>query len=188
MVEPVVEVQFGELFRADDQQVLGILLLSGSGEIEGAGDHDRPVDEDDLVVGDGMLGINVGGDAGVHEKGERRVSLVLLTLVEDHLYLDPSPVCLEQGVGDRSGGEGVSLDEDLRPSPIDLPYDGRGASVLRAEIDLDRREMTSVDVNGAGRRAPEEHSGEQNKGADGKDRDKTIRNGPPDAIGLDYHL
>lgn len=188
MVEPVVKVQPGEFFRADDQQVLGIFLLGGLGEIEGAGNHNRPVDEDDLVVGDGVLAVDVGGDAGVPEKGERGVSLAPLTLVEDHLHLDPAPVRLEQSVGNRGGGEGVSLDEDLRTGPIDLPYDGRGAAVLRAEIDLDRREMTGVDGNGAGRRAPEERDGEQNEGADGKDRDKTIRNGPPDAIGLEYHL
>lgn len=187
MVTPVVKVLLGELLRADDQQVLGVFLLGCFGEVEGAGDHDRPVDEDNFVMGDGMLRVDVSGNAGVGEKGERRVSLALLTLVEDHLHLDPPPVRLEQGAGDRRRGEGVSLDKDLRPGPIDLLHNGRGAAAVRAEIDRDRREMNAVDIDGAGRRTPEQQYGEEDQGAYGYDRDKATKNSVLDTSGLDRH-
>ena len=51
VVLPVVEVGFGEFLRPDDEEILGILLLGGLREVERTRDDDRPVDDDDLVVG-----------------------------------------------------------------------------------------------------------------------------------------
>ena len=138
--------------RPDDEEVLGVLLLGGLREVERTGDDDRPVDDDDLVVGDGVLGVDIGGDAGVREKGRRRVLLRPLALVEDHFDLDPPLVRLEQGLGDRGGGEGVGLDADLRAGLADLPDDRLGGAVAGAEIDLDRRDAADVDFDGPGRR------------------------------------
>lgn len=69
VVLPVVKIRFDEVRRADDEEVLRVLLLGCLGEVERAGDDDRPVDKDDLVVGNGMLGIDVSRDAGIHQKG-----------------------------------------------------------------------------------------------------------------------
>jgi len=100
---PVFEVGFGQLLRADDQEVLRVLLLGGLCEIERAGDDDRTVDEDDLVVGNGVLFVDVGRDAGMRQKGRRRVPLGLLTLVEDRLDLYAAFVGLEERLRDRKG-------------------------------------------------------------------------------------
>ena len=69
MALPVFEVGFGQLLRTDDQEVLRVLFLGGLCEVERAGDDDRPVDEDDLVVGNGVLFVDVGRDAGIRQKG-----------------------------------------------------------------------------------------------------------------------
>src|SRR6266511_662425 len=45
--------------------VLRILLLGGLGVIERAADDDFPIDDDDLIVRNRMLGIDQGGNAGV---------------------------------------------------------------------------------------------------------------------------
>lgn len=105
VVLPVVEIGFDEVFRADNEEVLCVLLLGGLGEVEGAGDHDRPVDKDDLVMGDSVLGIDIGRNAGIHQKSGRRVLPGLLTLIKDHFDLDPPLVRVEQGLCDRGGGE-----------------------------------------------------------------------------------
>ena len=172
MALPVFEVRLGELFRADDQQVLRVLLLGRLGEVERAGDYDRPVDDDDLVVGDGMPGVDVGRDAGVRQKGGRRVLLGLLALVEDCLDLHAAPVGLEQGLGDRGGGEGVGLDEDLGASPVDLPDDRVRCAVVGAEIDLDRG-VADVHVEGQSGVAAEKKDEEE----DDAGRDETAHTG-----------
>ena len=48
--------------------VLRILLLGGLGVIERAADDDFPIDDDDLIVRNRMLGIDQGGNAGVGQE------------------------------------------------------------------------------------------------------------------------
>ena len=50
------------------QQVLGVLLLGGLGEIERPGDQRLRVDDHDLVVGDGMLVVDVGRNTSVRDE------------------------------------------------------------------------------------------------------------------------
>ena len=156
----------------DDQEVLRVLLLGRLGEVERAGDHDRPVNEDDLVVGDSVLVVDVGRDAGVRQKGRRRVLLGLLALVENRLDFHAAPVGFEQGLGDRGGGEGVGLDEDLGTGPVDLPDDGLRRAVVGAEIDLDR-DVADVHVEGQGGGAAEKKDEEE----DDAGRDETAHTG-----------
>ncbi len=78
MLEPVVDVIGGELFGGDDQEVLGISFFGSLCEIERAGDDDRLVDYDDLVVGDGVPVVDKSGDAVI---GEERGAGVFLGAV-----------------------------------------------------------------------------------------------------------
>ena len=62
----VVEVEPGEGFVAvEDQQVLGVGVLGGFGEVEAAGDEGSPVQDQDLVVGDGVVPVDPDRYAGV---------------------------------------------------------------------------------------------------------------------------
>ena len=67
---PVRRVGLGELGGVvDHQQVLGIFLLRGLAEIEAPGDDGGFVDHHDLVMGDGVGGIDEGRDSLVGQKG-----------------------------------------------------------------------------------------------------------------------
>jgi hypothetical protein len=50
-------------------QVLGILLLCRLREVERSGNDSRLVDDDDLVMRDGVLFVDVGRDTGITQKG-----------------------------------------------------------------------------------------------------------------------
>lgn len=75
---------------------------------------------------------------------------------------------------------------DLRSGPVDLPNDCRSGAIAGAEIHFDRRYVADVDFDGPGHRTPEERHEEQDQGAYGEDRDKTIENGTPDTMGLEH--
>lgn len=73
---PVRRVGLGELGGAvDHQQILGVFLLRSLGEIETPSDDRGFVDHHDLVVGDGVSGIDEGGDALVGQECGRSVLL-----------------------------------------------------------------------------------------------------------------
>jgi hypothetical protein len=59
---PVGHVFLGHRLISNDDQVLRITLLGTLGEVEAAGDDGFPVDDDDLVVGNGVLIVNPDGD------------------------------------------------------------------------------------------------------------------------------
>ena len=84
-----IVVILGEQVRVilDDQEVLGVAFLGGLGEVEGARDHRRAVDHHDLVVGDGVLRVEVGWNAGVIKERRARLLLGPLALVQDHADL-----------------------------------------------------------------------------------------------------
>src|SRR4051812_14110871 len=67
----------------DDEEVLGVALLGGLGEVEGTGEHGLAVDEDDLVVGDRVLVVDEDGDVVVEEERRRAVVGGAVGLVED---------------------------------------------------------------------------------------------------------
>lgn len=103
---PVGRICLGEFGGVvDHQQVLGILLLRGFGEIETSGDDSGFVDQHDLVVGDGVGGIDEGRNSFIGEEGGRGVPLRLLALVQNDLDIDSSLFCIDQRLGDRGRGE-----------------------------------------------------------------------------------
>src|SRR6266480_4092637 len=55
----------------DDQEILRVALLGGLGEVEGAGEHSRAVEDHDLVVGDGVLVVDEHGDVVIEQKRRR---------------------------------------------------------------------------------------------------------------------
>lgn len=57
------------IVTTDDEQVLGILFFCGLREVERSGNDSRLVDDHDLVVRDGVLFVNVGGDTGITQEG-----------------------------------------------------------------------------------------------------------------------
>ena len=70
---PVGGVFGSEAGTADHQEVFRVVLLGGFGEIESAR-HDRlVVDNHDLVVGDGVLGVDLRRDARMDHEIRRRV-------------------------------------------------------------------------------------------------------------------
>jgi hypothetical protein len=90
--------QLGCVF--DHQQVLRVLLFSGFGEIEGAGDDRGPVDHHDFVVGDGVLGVNERLDTRVDQERGGAVLLRLLRFIEDGEHVDATFVRVDQRFGD----------------------------------------------------------------------------------------
>ena len=105
-----------------DQQVLGVFVLCGRGEVETAGDQHRTVDDHDLVVGDGVLGVDQDRDAGVGKEGGGGVPGGGVALVQDGLDLHAAFPGIKQRLGDRLRGEGVRLNQDLLPGAVDLRH------------------------------------------------------------------
>jgi hypothetical protein len=84
MVLPILNIDPHQSFVSNNQHILSIFLLGRFGEVEGAGDHHGPIDDHDLVVSDGMLGIDVGEDlaffmnvADVNEYAWTSISVLL---------------------------------------------------------------------------------------------------------------
>ena len=73
MLLPILDINLRQSSISNNQHILSILLFSRFGEIEAPRDHDLPVADHDLVVGDGVPGVYVCGDAGIRQEGRRRV-------------------------------------------------------------------------------------------------------------------
>jgi hypothetical protein len=59
MLLAVVKVLLSQHLVTIHQQIHSIFLFGSSAEIERAGDNNLPVDDHNLVVGDGVRGVNV---------------------------------------------------------------------------------------------------------------------------------
>ena len=138
---PIVPVLRGDRGIADDEQILGVAALGGGGEVEAAGDDHGPVDDHDLVVGDGDLAVDPDRYAAVGQIGRRAVMRARLAdarrgLVDDHLDVDAAVMGGVQGRENRDRGEAIGLDQDLVPGGGDLPDDEIGAIAARRKADL----------------------------------------------------
>jgi len=139
MVVPVLAVGLCDLLRPDNEEVFRILFLRGLCKVEGAGYCRQSVDNDDLVVGDGMPVIDVRRDPHVREECGGGVFRGALALVEDGRNFDAPLAGLDERFRDGGGCEGICLDEYLRSRRGDLPYDpvGTGTPGGEAEADVD---------------------------------------------------
>lgn len=59
-----------------------------------------------------------------------------MALIQDDLYLYASLVSIQQGFGNRSGGEGVGLNKNGALGFVQLPDNGIGAASVWGEVDL----------------------------------------------------
>jgi len=66
---PAFHVNLRQTFIPDNQQILRILFLSGFRKIETSSDHRFPVNDHELVVGDGVSVIYKGGNACIGQEG-----------------------------------------------------------------------------------------------------------------------
>jgi len=114
----------------DDEHVLGIFNFRLVREIEAAGNQHAAVDDNDFVVGDGVLSVDVRGQAVVNQVAQFGVRLLLVTLIEDDLDINASALGFDQGVGDGFGGEGIGLNQHFFAGSPDFPNHRVSASSL----------------------------------------------------------
>jgi hypothetical protein len=62
MLIPVIYIKFGQGLVLQDQQILSVLFLGCFRKIERPGDYCFPVDDHDLVMGNGVFVIYEGGN------------------------------------------------------------------------------------------------------------------------------
>jgi hypothetical protein len=109
---PVLRALGRQRFVPDDQHILRVLLLRRLGELETPREDGFAVDNNHLIVRDGMIGINRRGHPLVGQEVGRGVFFVALTLIQNHLHRHAALVGVEQCLGDGGGGEAVGLDEN----------------------------------------------------------------------------
>ena len=81
--------------------------------------HRLAVNDHDLVVVDGMSGVNERGNVGVEQKISGGILCSLIALIENGLNLH-STLCVSQSLGHWSGCEGV-FGQGLRISHFRVP-------------------------------------------------------------------
>jgi hypothetical protein len=113
MFLPVGCVLLGERRIANGHEVFRVLLLGHLGEIEAPRKDRVAVDDHDLVVGNGVPGIDPHGNAGMVKESRRRIVRGAITAVENNFHLDPPPVSVHQCFGDRRGGKAIGLDQHV---------------------------------------------------------------------------
>lgn len=123
VLEPVFPVGLRDLLRFDNQEVFGVLLLGCLRKIERTGDDPGGVYDHDLVVGYGVLAVDVGGNAHVGKERGGGIFRRALALVENGGHFYTALMGFDKGLRDGRGGEGICLDEYLGACRSDLPYD-----------------------------------------------------------------
>ena len=160
MFLPVSGVLPGERNIMNGQEVFGVLLLGGLGEIEAPRKDRVAVDDHYLVVGDGVAGVDPNGNASVSQEGRGRIMSGAIAAVEYHFYVYPAPVSVHQRFGDGCGGKAIGLDQDAFSRTGQCIYDLLGAArshaVFRSEANRDfggknvrgaREQQTQEEVN-----------------------------------------
>jgi hypothetical protein len=89
-----------------------------------------------LVVGYGVLGVNVGGNPHVEGELSSTIPLRPVAFIKDYFNMDSPLLGIYKGFGNIIAGETVSLDKDLLLSLLDFLHDGICATTVRAEIYL----------------------------------------------------
>ena len=70
----------------DYKKILCILFLGSLREVERPRNHGLPVDDQNLVVCDGVLGVYFDRYASIEEKGGCRILIGSLALIKDDLF------------------------------------------------------------------------------------------------------
>jgi hypothetical protein len=130
------DILLGEDRVVDYQQVLRVMLLRRSGEVEGAREDHAVIDDHDLVMRNGVLGVNERRDAAVLDEIRLRVFLRPLAMVQDHLHLEAAPMRVHQGFGNRRGSKAVGLHQHAVGRVVQGVSHGVSRPAFRGEIDL----------------------------------------------------
>jgi len=96
---PVIYIQFCQVLRLDDQQILSVLLLSSLGEVKWTGYYCFLIDDHDLIMRDGMFAVNVGWNASIRYKSGGGISFSFLALVKNSFYLYSSFEGISESLG-----------------------------------------------------------------------------------------
>lgn len=110
---PISQVEVGQVFAFDDQQIFGVFLLGSFRKVVASGNKNFLINDHNLVMGDGMGRVNIGGNAGIGQKRGRGIFLFALALVQNGFHLDAPLVGCYQGLGDGLRGKAVGLDHDF---------------------------------------------------------------------------
>lgn len=113
MLFVVPQILIHQWFVPLEHQQVFCIPLCGFGEVEAARDQCCPIDDHDLVMSNGMFGIDQYRDTGVGKEGARRISRGGIALVQDSFDFDAALSGVDEGLGDRLAGEAVGLDQDL---------------------------------------------------------------------------
>ena len=93
MLFPVLSVPLGQLPIVEDQKIFRVSFLRRPCEIKRSGNDDFSINDHDLIMGNGMLSINLGLDPRIQKEVRRRIFIpLLLTLIENDFDLDPTEV------------------------------------------------------------------------------------------------
>ena len=136
---PVLRILTSQHRMLNHQHVLGIMLLSGPGEVEAARNHRITIDDHDLVVGDSVLGVDQGADACMGDEVGLAIFLGPLGFVQDHFDMDTTLMRIHQGFGNRFAGEAVCLDQDVGFGLAQLLNHRLRASTMRGGVHMDVR-------------------------------------------------
>ena len=132
MCVPVLNVLGRDRGVVNNDQVLRVMLFCGLGEIERARDHRLAIYNHDLVVRNGVKGINQDRHVSVLQEGCSGVTLMEIALVEDDPDIESAPLGVNDGLRDRGRREAVRLDQYLMLSRANGLDDGlSGIATLR---------------------------------------------------------
>ena len=85
---PVLGILRRQGWMTDDQQILGVFLLGGFGEVKAASHDQFTIDDDHLMVRNRVVGVDQSRHPLIRQEIGRRILLRALTLVQDDLHLD----------------------------------------------------------------------------------------------------
>jgi type 1 glutamine amidotransferase len=114
----------------DDQQVLGVLCLRLVREIKATRDQRPFIDDHDLVVSDGVLGIDVRRQAFLDKRLQLRIRFLFVALIEQNLHVDSAALGGDQGFCDGLRSKRIGLHQDFAARPLDFVDDRICAAAL----------------------------------------------------------
>ena len=99
-------------------------------EVEAAGDQRALVDDHDLVVGDGVVGVDMRRQPVLLDERQFGVSFLFLAAIQNDVDVHAPFLRVHKRLGDSLGSERIGEDEDFSSGFLDLADHGLGASPL----------------------------------------------------------
>jgi hypothetical protein len=70
MLIPILQIRLSQFLGMEDEEIFRIVLLCGFGEVKGPSNHSLLVYNHNLVMGNGVLIIDEGGNPGIAQESE----------------------------------------------------------------------------------------------------------------------